>query len=346
MKYKYQHAAVGGTFDLLHKGHEEILHRAFKTAQKVTIGQTTDNFCKQSAKRTYQNQSQRRKRLQTFLKNNGYLKRAKIIWLADIFGNTTKDPTVQALVVSKETLAGVKQINIKRQKLKLKKLNVIICPQVLASDKKPISSTRIRRGEISTTGLVYRKSLLKLSQKALPTSIKLKLKKPFGKIVKIDATLSFPQKRESRNKQSAGFSIESRMTSPGELIAVGDISVSQLLKHKILPKISIVDFYVKRKLTFHNLTQLGFGSANADVIVKNPAGTISRGIILQIEKALAKPNSTVILVDGEEDLAAVPSILLSPLGYTVIYGQPNKGAVLVYIDTKIKDSLCNLLGLN
>ena len=52
------------------------------------------------------------------------------------------------------------------------------------------------------------------------------------------------------------------------------------------------------------------------------------------------------VVDGEEDLAVIPLVLLSPLGTKVIYGQPNKGAVLVNVDTKTKDSLSNLLQLS
>lgn len=322
MKYKYQHAALGGTFDLLHKGHEAILQKTFAIAQKVTIGQTTDNFCKKLGKIPHEDQLQRRKNLQAYLKKFGFSKRAKLIWLSDIFGNTLKDTTVQAIAVSKESLAGANVINKTRLKLKLKKLPLVLCPQVLADDKKPISSTRIRNGEIAKTGLVYQNALLKISQKALSSSVKSKLKKPFGKIVKINSKLKLKN-----------------------LIAVGDISVSQLLKFRILPKISIVDFYVQRKLRFHNLTQLGFGSANADVIVKNPAGTISKSLSTQIGKALIKQNSTVILVDGEEDLAAIPAILLAPLGYTIVYGQPERGAVVVNIDNKIKESLCEILSL-
>ena len=322
MKYKYQHAAVGGTFDLMHKGHEAILQKAFLTAQKVTIGQTTDNFCKKLQKTPYENQLQRRKNLQTFLKSNGFSKRAKVIWLTDVLGNTTKDKSVQAIVATKETIGGANAINKARLKLKLKKLPLVLCLQILADDKKPISSTRIKNGEISKSGLVYKDALMKLSQKAVSAAIKTKLKKPFGKIVKINSKLK-----------------------PKNLIAVGDISVSQLLKYKILPKISIVDFYVQRKLTFQNLTQLGFGSANADVIVKNPAGTISKSLILQIEKAISSTNSTVILVDGEEDLAAIPAILLAPFGFTIVYGQPNRGAVIIKVDDKTKDTLTKTLNI-
>jgi len=35
---------VGGTFDALHKGHWFLLEEAFKVAEKVLIGLTTDEF--------------------------------------------------------------------------------------------------------------------------------------------------------------------------------------------------------------------------------------------------------------------------------------------------------------
>ena len=39
---KYGHLVVGGTFDLMHKGHEAFLQKAFASADKVTIGLTSD----------------------------------------------------------------------------------------------------------------------------------------------------------------------------------------------------------------------------------------------------------------------------------------------------------------
>lgn len=318
MAYIYSHAALGGTFDLLHKGHMALLEKAFKIASKVSIGITTDKFCKEMGKIAFENQLQRRKSLVACLKTRNFFKRSKIVNLDDIYGTTLGDKSIDALVVSKETLPGAKLINIARTN---KKLKIIITPQVLADDKKPITSGRIRNGEISRGGIVYKNALLKTSGRRFSEKIRKELKKPFGKIIRINTKL-----KAQKN-----------------IIAVGDASVYALLKTGIMPKISIVDFLVNRKPAFQNLSQLGFGSANPDVIVKNAPGQISKELIETVDKALKKNHSSVILVSGEEDLAVIPALLLAPLGSTIIYGQPKKGAVQVTVTPESKDKLNALL---
>jgi uncharacterized protein (UPF0218 family) len=49
------------------------------------------------------------------------------------------------------------------------------------------------------------------------------------------------------------------------------------------------------------------------------------------------------LVDGEEDLLAIPVILNAPLGTRVVYGLPGKGAILIAVDRKIKASFEDIL---
>ncbi|MCR4325138.1 MAG: pantetheine-phosphate adenylyltransferase [Candidatus Curtissbacteria bacterium] len=322
MAYKYKHAAVGGTFDLLHKGHETLLLAAFKAGEKVTIGVTSDSMNKRVDKITFQSESERLQNVRKFISDNKFTKQAKIVTITDIYGPTIKDKTFDVLVTSKERLKNAGEINKERKAKKLKKLPLIVTPIILAADKKPISSTRIKAGEINRGGKVYKNLLAKVLNKRLSETTRQKLKKPFGKITK------------------------SLTKSEGPTIAVGDATVASLLKTKILPKLSVIDFKVQRKIVYQSLNQLGFIHPNPDVIVNNEAGQISASLSQEIENALkSKNNGQVILVNGEDDLAVIPVVLLARLGTTVYYGQPNVGLVKVYVDEVAKENLCTLLNL-
>jgi uncharacterized protein (UPF0218 family) len=75
--------------------------------------------------------------------------------------------------------------------------------------------------------------------------------------------------------------------------------------------------------------------------VINPAGMITTSLI----KALNKPKTSLIVIDGEEDLAVIPAVLLNPLGTYVYYGQPDEGIVEVKITPEIKQTVLDKLGL-
>ena len=324
MNYQFGHVACGGTLDILHKGHISVLNRAFKIGKQVSIGITTDLFCKKIGKTPLETQKIRGNNLGAYLKLQNLEKRAKIIWLGDIYGTTTKDKTLEAIIVSDETVQGADLINKRRVKHKLNKLKVIICPQILAEDGKKISTGRIKNGDISTEGLSYKQCLLKLGDSRFNNQIRANLKKPFGKIIGITKSTKFEK----------------------PLIAVGDVSVKNLLKNRISPNISIVDFLVNRKRVFANLSQLGFTQPNPDYIIKNAPGQISKNLIETIKKAINNHStSQVILVKGEEDLAFIPALLLSPIPATIVYGQPNRGAVFSEATAETKNKLCTLLGL-
>src|SRR3989344_4370579 len=136
MTYRYQHIALGGTFDLLHLGHKMLLKIAFDAGQFISIGVTTDKFAKTFNKQPFENERLRYKNLIAHLKANNWHKRARIIALSDIYGTTLKDPTIEALIVSEETKERADLVNHKRQKSNLKTLNLIIFPQVAAQDGK------------------------------------------------------------------------------------------------------------------------------------------------------------------------------------------------------------------
>ncbi len=141
---------VGGTFDNFHKGHRDLLQIAFDLSDYVVIGITSDQFA----------QRFRTEEVESFKTRSGVVrhvcnefgKEFKIIEINDFYGPSTTDPELVAIVVSEETSLRAKEINAVRMKKGLKKLIIVEVPFTLAEDGLPISSERIRRGEIDKEG--------------------------------------------------------------------------------------------------------------------------------------------------------------------------------------------------
>ncbi|MEM3108996.1 MAG: phosphopantetheine adenylyltransferase [Candidatus Bathyarchaeia archaeon] len=149
----YRRVAVGGTFDIIHSGHERLLEAAFKGGEKVVVGLSTDRLAEAIGKdHRVSPFNERMTRLIGFLKERGYLERAEIIPIDDRHGTTIEDDELEALVVSEETLKVAEQINHIRIRKGLKPLEIILVETVKAEDGKPISTSRIRKGEIDRFG--------------------------------------------------------------------------------------------------------------------------------------------------------------------------------------------------
>lgn len=148
----YEKVAVGGTFDKFHQGHQRLLRKAFEISDKVLIGVTSDEFAQ--TKGTIEPCNTRMSNLRRTLEKYGdnyYLSR-----LDDQCGPAIIEEDIEALVVSVETEPTAHKINQIRKKRGLKLLDIITINMVLAEDGKPISSTRIRKGEIDVTGAVLK----------------------------------------------------------------------------------------------------------------------------------------------------------------------------------------------
>ena len=72
------------------------------------------------------------------------------------------------------------------------------------------------------------------------------------------------------------------------------------------------------------------------VRVENPAGSLTQQAIEGVRSALNGKKPVRILVDGEEDLMAIPAIALAPVSALVFYGQPGQGVVVVKTDARSK----------
>jgi cytidyltransferase-like protein len=152
---RYRLVAVGGTFDLLHKGHRALLEKAFEIGERVIVGLTNDPLARRLHKPHKVDPYEVRKAaLEGFLKERGYLNRAVIVELRDPYGPTIEDDGMEALVVSRRTGGRAEEINRIRALKGLRPLELIRIDLVRAEDSRPISTTRIRRGAIDREGRV------------------------------------------------------------------------------------------------------------------------------------------------------------------------------------------------
>ena len=153
----FNEVAIGGTFDVLHRGHKILLRTAFRAGDRVLIGLSRNGFVRRLVKNHRVDPYPKRKReLVSFLKKERLLDRAKIIPLDDPYGPTINDSTIRALVVSRMTKNMADKINTIRRRRGLEPLPVVSIGMVVAEDFEPISSTRIRAGEIDREGYLER----------------------------------------------------------------------------------------------------------------------------------------------------------------------------------------------
>ena len=143
---------IGGTFDILHKGHKKLINKAFETAKEdgfVFIGLTTKKVT--MGKKFVKPIKERQKNLQNYLSEKWFNNRYLIKSINDKYGPSINDD-FDAIIVSPETYETAVEINLIRVENKKKSLKIIKIPFVLAKDGKPISSTRIYKGEIDKNG--------------------------------------------------------------------------------------------------------------------------------------------------------------------------------------------------
>lgn len=144
--------AMGGTFDIIHRGHLTLLSNAFEISKKVIIGLTSDEFATKKGKIPTNNYEQRLENLKSVISKEFPNSLFQISKLDNDFGPAVLEKGVEALVVSDETSNQGKVLNQLRAEKNLPPVQVVSVPMFLAKDGKRISSTRIKNSEIDDEG--------------------------------------------------------------------------------------------------------------------------------------------------------------------------------------------------
>jgi pantetheine-phosphate adenylyltransferase len=143
---KFSLVAMGGTFDIIHRGHFTLLSNAFDIADKVIIGITSDEFATKKGKIPTNKYDQRFENLISTISKEFPNASFEISKLENDFGPAVLEKGVEALVVSDETS------NELRLKKNLPPVQVVTVPMFLAKDGTRISTTRIKNSEIDIDG--------------------------------------------------------------------------------------------------------------------------------------------------------------------------------------------------
>ncbi len=149
---KFDQIATGGTFDIIHKGHLELLKKAFEISSNVIIGLTSDEFAEKKGKKIVNDYSSRLATLISVIEQKFPNSSFRISKLENDFGPAVLEEGVQALIVSEEKSLQGKVLNKLRAEKNLSKVEIVVVPMALAKDGKRISTTRIRNSEIDHEG--------------------------------------------------------------------------------------------------------------------------------------------------------------------------------------------------
>jgi uncharacterized protein (UPF0218 family) len=154
----------------------------------------------------------------------------------------------------------------------------------------------------------------------LPISLRADLKTPLGKLIRGSINETIPLlRKELQNRSSI-------------LVGVGDVTSEILVKNNFNPEIIITDGHTKREKLVEWLDYDGYEVITAESPAAEVTQTAWEAIRLSISKAQNESINSHIKVEGEEDLLVLPLLIELPESAYVVYGQPDEGAVIRYIN--------------
>ncbi len=120
-----------------------------------------------------------------------------------------------------------------------------------------------------------------------------------------------------------------------KVITVGDVSTRRLMELGIEPFVAIIDGKTRREV------RVRLSYLKQFINVENPPGVICAEAVRAISRALRE--ELWVMVNGEEDLLAIPALLIAKEGSALVYGQPGTGVVYLEANEKTKEYFSFLL---
>jgi pantetheine-phosphate adenylyltransferase len=150
MTKAYNTVVIGGTFDIIHTGHEELFHVADALSDKLIIGLSVAKLLlhkKYADKLNFYDV--RKKNIEKYFRSHLQDIELTIVPIEVRYGNLLEpEVDVDAIIISSEpaVIENTLEINKMRVLLGLEELTIIIVPLVKDDKGERLSSTRLRKG--------------------------------------------------------------------------------------------------------------------------------------------------------------------------------------------------------
>ena len=149
-----------------------------------------------------------------------------------------------------------------------------------------------------------------------PTKLDL-FKEPFGTLI--------------RNNDVTKDQILDILNKAQKVITIGDTTTEKFVGFGYLPDVSVIDGKEKRVIK----TSVCDYPVDRILRLQNKPGELSEHVIVEVRKLILNidgDSKIRIIIDGEEDLVALPFLIYSPDDWMICYGQPNEGLVIVKVN--------------
>jgi uncharacterized protein (UPF0218 family) len=186
-----------------------------------------------------------------------------------------------------------------------------------------LSGLSIMSGEKSSDVVQSTKNRVRL----LTDELREELKKPQGLLIEGP----FPETMK-RLKELV------EIVKPSLVVSVGDIVSSHMAEGGISLDVLVVDNKTMRKPIQPIVVEV-----DQSLYAKNPPGAITDEAWATIRQAIEQKGRTKVIIDGEEDLLTVVTVLSAPDEAFVVYGQPHVGIVVVKVTEESKEKMQRII---